>query len=128
MDSKQIINEYNNSVQSLTESIMSKRVDFSWKLNSEKDNNIQLMVNFSLSDEDKQINNNIVSLKEKMQEVDKVMLNAEYEAGVDALGDLLQRDALGDLLQRLAHILIASKLKLNCMEDTLDIKKRRNER
>lgn len=123
MDSKQIINEYNNSVQSLTESIMSKGVDFSWKLNSEKDNNIQLMVNFSLSDEDKQINNNIVSLKEKMQEVDKVMLNAEYEAGVDALGDLF----LGDLLQRLAHILIASKLKLNCMEDTLNIKKRRNE-
>jgi hypothetical protein len=127
MDSKQIINEYNNSVQSLTESIMSKGVDFSWKLNSEKDNNIQLMVSFSLSDEDKQINNNIVSLKEKMQEVDKVMLNAEYEAGVDALGDLLQRDALGDLLQRLAHILIASKLKLNCMEDILNIKKRRNE-
>lgn len=127
MDSKQIINEYNNSVQSLAESIMSKGVDFSWKLNSEKDNNIQLMINFSLSDEDKQINNNIVSLKEKMQEVDKVMLNAEYEADVDALGDLLQRDALGDLLQRLAHILIASKLKLNCMEDTLNIKKRRNE-
>ena len=125
MDSKQIINEYNNSVQSLTESIMSKGVDFSWKLNSEKDNNIQLMINFSLSDEDKQINNNIVSLKEKMQEVDKVMLNAEYEAGVDALGDLLQRDALGDLLQRLAHILIASKLKLNCMEDTLNIKKKK---
>lgn len=118
MDSKQIINEYKNSVQSLTKSIMSKGVDFSWKLNSEKDNNIQLMVNFSLFDEDKQINNNIVSLKEKMQEVDKVMLNAEYEAGVDALGDLLQR---------LAHILIASKLKLNCMEDTLNIKKRRNE-